>query len=79
MKSFTLDGKRHKVHPKIPVVQIRMLVSRQHVGEPDDKIMGLITERATANDWPRAATDSASKLAVWFHRKNQALVRDLRL
>lgn len=77
MKSFTLDGKRYKVHPMVPVADIRWLIGRQHVGDEDDKIKALISQRT--GSWPRAARDSAQTLAVWFHRKNQQLVTDLRL
>ncbi|MES0188959.1 hypothetical protein NKK48_30310 [Mesorhizobium sp. C386A] len=45
-KSFTLDGKRHKIHPQIPLQEIRWLVGRQHVGEPDTTIEALFDERA---------------------------------
>ncbi|TPL42583.1 MULTISPECIES: hypothetical protein [unclassified Mesorhizobium] len=77
MKSFTLDGKRHRVHPRVPIQSVRWLVGRQHVGTDDAEIEKLITDRAL--DWPRAAIDSAKKLAVWFHRQNQNLVREMRL
>ncbi|RWM86475.1 MAG: hypothetical protein EOR84_30650 [Mesorhizobium sp.] len=77
MKSFTLDGKRHKIHPKIPLQQIRWLIGRQHVGTPDAEIEELIIARA--KDWPRAAIDSAKKFALLCHRKNQNLVKEMRL
>ncbi|RWQ59826.1 hypothetical protein [Mesorhizobium sp.] len=53
MKSFTLDGKRHRIHPRISLQQIRWLVGRQHVRTPDAEIEELIVARA--KDWPRAA------------------------
>ncbi|RWP44328.1 MAG: hypothetical protein EOR04_05240 [Mesorhizobium sp.] len=77
MKSFTLDGKRHKIHPKIPLQQIRWLIGRQHIGTADAEIEQLVTDRA--KDWPRAAIDSAKKFALWCHRRNQMLVREMRL
>ncbi|MER8983931.1 hypothetical protein [Mesorhizobium sp. M0843] len=77
MKSFTLDGKRHKIHPKVPISQLRWLVGRQHVSEPDTEIEKLLDTRTTG--WPRAAIDSAKRLAVWFHRQNRDLVREMRL
>ncbi|RWM82836.1 MAG: hypothetical protein EOR84_34285 [Mesorhizobium sp.] len=57
MKSFTLDGKRHRIHPRIPLQQIRWLVSRQHIATSDAEIEELITKRTT--DWSRAAIHSA--------------------
>ncbi|WP_136619713.1 MULTISPECIES: hypothetical protein [Mesorhizobium] len=77
MKSFTLDGKRHKLHPKVPIQQVRWLVGRQHVSEPDATIEKLIVDRSAS--WPRAAIESAKRLAVWCHRRNQILVREMRL
>ncbi|ESY35727.1 hypothetical protein NKK48_01355 [Mesorhizobium sp. C386A] len=76
-KSFTLDGKRHKIHPQIPLQEIRWLVGRQHVGEPDTTIEALFDERAKT--WPEKAIASAKKFAIWCHRRNQILVREMRL
>ncbi len=52
-------------------------MQRQHVSAPDEEIEKLIADRAQT--WPAAARRSAQKFALYCHRKNQGLVRDLRL
>lgn len=77
MKSFTLDGKRHKINRRVPIAEVRHLIGQQHVSTTDDEIIALIAARTTS--WPRAAIDSAKRLAVYFHRNNQKLFTELRL
>lgn len=77
MKSFTLDGRSHKLHPQVPATQIRWLVGQQHVGAPDDEITKLINERTIS--WPEGVRASARKYALHCHRNNQQLVKEFRL
>ncbi|MER8626353.1 hypothetical protein [Mesorhizobium sp. M1143] len=53
------------------------MIGRQHVFTTDVEIEKIVAARTT--DWPRAARDPATKLAVWFHRQNQNLVKEFRL
>jgi len=77
MKSFTLDGKRHRLDSRVPTQQVQWLVDRQHVGTSDLEITELIDGRT--HSWPAAARKSARTFAVYCHRKNQHLVERFRL
>jgi hypothetical protein len=71
-KSFTLDGKRHKLDPRVPARQIQWLVDRLHVATPDEDLRGIIAKRA-AEGWPAHCLKQAQEFAVYCHRKNQKM------
>lgn len=72
-KSFTLDGKRHRLDPKIPTGQIEWLVRREHVATGDSEIAAMIRERATG--WSDRLINQAVAYAIKCHRDNQDLYR----
>lgn len=78
-KSFTLDGKRHRISPLVPMGQIKWLVGRMHVRDSDSLIRHAIEKRAAAQPgWTKATTEQAVKFAIACHRENQRLFRTFR-
>ena len=73
MKTFTLDGKRHRIPPELPCWQIERAVSRFHVGTPDAEITTEIRRRAEANGWPKKVITQGELYALKCHRDNQQL------
>ena len=73
MKTFTLDGKRHRIPKGLPCWQIERMVGRFHVGTPDVEITAEIRRRAEANGWPKSVTRQGELYALRCHRENQSL------
>lgn len=79
-KSFTLDGKRHKLDAKVPAEQIRHMAGFWHVSVPDDEIREMIARRAAGQGkaWPDHCVRQAQAFAVKCHRDNQRLYTSYR-
>lgn len=76
-KSFTLDGRRHRLPAAVPAAEIRWLVSRMHVANRDVAVAREILRRARS--WPRGARHAAARYAIACHRRNGDLCRKYRL
>lgn len=76
-KTFTLDGKRHRIAPAVPQGQIRELVGRYHVATSDEQIEADMAARCAAWGWPDKETEQAKKFALSVHRENQGLYRSV--
>jgi hypothetical protein len=76
-KSFSLDGKRYRIDPLIPMATIRHWVSMRHIGASDSYIEREIAESAARSkdgaQWTPSRVRQAQRYAVSCHRKNQAL------
>lgn len=78
-KSFTLEGKRYKLLPVIPIQQISWLVQRMHVSALDADVRDSIVQRVGSNSgWTKQAIEQAQHYAVKCHRDNQALFNTYR-
>lgn len=76
-KSFTLDGKRYRLSPEIPLNSIAGHVARYPVGTPDEDICASIREAVgnsrDASLWTPRLILQAERLALSEHRRNQRL------
>ncbi len=71
-KSFTLDGKRHKLDALIPIGSIRYVVGNMNVGDTDEAVRAEIAERSVKWGKP-ALAEQAALFALKCHRENQAI------
>lgn len=76
-KTFTLDGRRLRLSPKVPAHQIKCLVAQLHVGTADGDVVEMIAKRAAS--WPNPTRANACNYALYCHRQNQALYRKVAL
>lgn len=74
-RSFvTTEGKRLRLHPKVPYGQINQMVGALHIRTPDGDVADMIAERAKANaGWTAKLTAHAVAYALARHRVNQGL------
>jgi hypothetical protein len=71
--SFTLDGKRFKLSPKVPTHQVERLMAGVHVGTSDADVKAMVAKRTKT--WPKWAQVQVERFALKCHRDNQGLFR----
>ena len=77
VKSFTLHGRRHYLHPQLPAGEIEWLVNRMHISLSDDAVVAAIERRS--RHWPERFRQQAERYALHCHHRNQRLVARHRL
>lgn len=78
-KSFTLDGKRYRFNPALPLATLDYIVRFLHVSTSDEEVKAIVRRRALdaprRADWPERLIVQAERYALSRHRANQRLFR----
>ena len=73
-KSFTLDGKRYKLDPVVPIGQIKWRMGHVHVGTSDEDVKSEWQKRCEQNGvTDQRIINQICHYALKCHRDNQNL------